>query len=75
MLYHMHTIPLPYHQLGICKLTVKHNNIDCHVVFFVVPVNGTELLGMQGCKRLELLSVNCIRMNANWKERPDQWTI
>ena len=38
------------------------------MLFFVVPGNGSALLGMPDCKRLYLLNINCQTKKINKKE-------
>ena len=45
-------------QLGICRVTIKHKNIELSYSFFVVTRNGPAVLGMPDYEKLELLSVN-----------------
>ena len=40
-------------QLGICRVTIKHKDIELPCSFFVVPGKGTALLGMLDCKKIK----------------------
>ena len=55
-------------QVGICRVTLQHKDIDLQCSFFVVPVNGPAFLWMLDYKKLELLTVDCTTVDAQSRQ-------
>ena len=58
-------------QKGVLKVTITHKGIEFWCSFFLVPGNGSALLGMPECKRLQLLNMNCSAIAADW----NRWQV
>ena len=52
-------------QIGIYKVASTHKGIKSWCIFFVVLLDGSALLGMLHCKKLQLLSIHCDTIQAH----------
>ena len=55
-------------QLGMCAVIIKLKNIKKRCVFFVVPGNSQELLGMPDTAALKLINLNIDSIHAEVAE-------
>ena len=50
----------PINYIGTCVFHVKHNNIECNVLFFITDVNDTKvILGSKACQKFKLVRILC----------------
>ena len=64
----MHTINPSIFQLGVCRVSIKYENIELLFSFFVIPRNGPALLGILDCEKLEFLSVMYTTIDTSLKK-------
>ena len=60
--------------LEICKVKIEHNN-KCKICnFFVVPGNGQAFLGVPDIETLDILTINCNRIDTQEVDRADKYS-